>query len=638
MNTYIYDIETYKYLFCIVFKNIDTDEIITYEISSRKNEINDLLNFLKTKVKKLIGFNNINFDYPVLHWLLFNYKKFITPLDFTFAIYNKSQEIIKEEYSAIYKSKVLIPQVDLFKIHHFDNKARATSLKALEIAMRLDDVQDLPYEINTKLSEKQIEEIIKYCINDVEATYKFFLKSEKKIKLREDLSKEYNLDLINYSDAKMGEEILLHFLAKTMKISKRELRKKRTYRDTLEFDKYILPYIRFKNKTFNDLLHRLKTVKTNTTKDAFKDSVIYKDVKFHYGQGGIHGCVNPGVYEPKEDELIIDLDVTSFYPNLAIVNDFKPEHLGESFGKIYKQLFIERKKYPKSDSRNYALKIALNAAYGKSNDENSFLYDSSFTMKITLNGQLLLTMLLENISETIDCKILQANTDGFTIICKKSNENIIDKLSKEWENLTKLSLEKEYYSKMIIRDVNNYIAVPKDSSKDIKYKGIFEIERTWHKNHSMLIVPKALSEYYVKGIPIEETLYNCNDILDFTKRGRANKDSKIISRKLKNFNYIDKKLQKNNRYIITNNGVELIKIMKPLENKDKLLNDSRQSNIFDILEDVKIYKPREINLEASYKCTLLNNIKNKNTKEYDINYKYYINEINKIKKIIDNNV
>lgn len=637
MNTYIYDIETYKYLFCVVFKNIETNEIITYEISSRKNEINELLRFLKTKVKKLIGFNNLNFDYPVLHWLMYNYKKFITTLDLTIAIYNKSQEIINAEYSAIYKSKVIIPQVDLFKIHHFDNKARSTSLKALEIAMKLDDVRDLPYEIDIKLSNLQIEEIIDYCINDVEATYKFFTKSEKEIKLREELSKEYNIDLINCSDAKMGEEILLHFLAKDMKISKRELRKKRTYRDILKFKDYIIPYIKYDTSGFSELLKRLKEVETITTKDAFKDHVIYKNIKFHYGQGGIHGCISPGIYKPKDDELIIDLDVASFYPNLAIVNNFRPEHLGESFGIIYESIFIERKKYPKSDSRNYGLKIGLNGAFGKSNDENSFLYDPAFTMKITLNGQLLLTMLLENISETIDCKILQANTDGFTIICKKSEENIVDKLSKEWENLTKLSLEKEYYRKMIIRDVNNYIAVPKDPNKSIKYKGIFEIDRAWYKNHSMLIVPKALSEYYVKEIPIENTVYKCDDILDFTKRGRANKDSKIISRELKNFNYIDKTLQKNNRYIITNKGKELIKIMKPLDNNDKLLKDKRQSNIFDFLEDVKIYKPREISLEAGYKCTLLNKLQDKNVKKYNINYKYYINEINKIKQIIDNN-
>lgn len=636
MNTYIYDIETYKYLFCTVFKNIETEEITVFEISDRKNEINKLLEFLKDKVGKLIGFNNINFDYPVLHWILYNYKKSLTPLDLTNAIYAKADEIINEEFSSIYKSKVLIPQIDLFKIHHFDNKAKITSLKALEIAMRLDNIQDLPYEIDKELDEKEIEEVINYCINDVEATYQFYLKSNKEIKLREDLSKEYNIDLINANDPKIGEEILLHFLSKDMKINKRELRKKRTYRNELVFNDYILPYVKFDSKGFKELLNNFKGIITESTKDAFKSHVLYKEIRFDYGQGGIHGCVKPGIYKPKDDEIIIDLDVASFYPNLAIVNNFRPEHLGESFGKIYESIFLERKKYPKSDSRNYGLKIGLNGAFGKSNDENSFLYDSAFTMKITLNGQLLLTMLIEQIGERIPCKILQANTDGFTIICKKSVEKDVNNICEEWEKLTKLQLEKFYYKKMIIRDVNNYIAIY--DNDEIKLKGIFEINRAWHKNHSMLIVPKAISEYYINNIPIEETLYKAKDILDFTKRGRVNKDSKLISRKLVRLKNKDTLLYKNNRYFISNEGVELIKIMKPLENKDKLLKDPNQISIFDIVEDVKIYKPREINLESGYKCILLNEVKKRDPKKYDINYNYYINEIKKITNVIDNHV
>lgn len=644
MNTYIYDIETYKYLFCVVFKNIVTEDIKVFEISYRRNEIDKLILFLKTDVDKLIGFNNINFDYPILHWLLKFYNKHTEIIslysanEFTDIIYNKAGDVINAEFPAIRPREVLIPQVDLFKIHHFDNKAKMTSLKALEIAMRDTDVRDLPYEITKPLTFEEIDEVLDYCINDVEATYRFYNKSLREIKLREDLTKEYKLDLINANDPKMGEEVLLHFLSKTMNINKYELKKMRTHQSILSFKDYILPYVKFEYNGFKDLLTKLKDTVVLNTKDAFKHSVYYKGIRFDYGQGGIHGCTKVGIYEPKEDEIILDLDVASFYPNLAIVNDFKPTHLGESFGKVYKQLFIERKKYPKSDPRNYALKIALNGAYGKSNDENSFLYDPSFTMKITLNGQLLLSMLLESIGSNVDCKILQANTDGFTIICKKSDEELVDKLSKEWENLTKLSLEKAYYRKMIIRDVNNYIAIPTNPDKDIKYKGIFEINRAWHKNHSMLIVPKAISEYYINNTPIEETIHNADDILDFTKRGRANKDSKLISRELKGFTYIDTSLQKNNRYFISNEGKEIIKIMKPLDNKDKLKKDPNQLNLFNFLDDVKIYKPREIGLEAGYKCMLLNKVKNRDPKKYDINYNYYINEIKKITNIIDNHV
>lgn len=77
---------------------------------------------------------------------------------------------------------------------------------------------------------------------------------------------------------------------------------------------------------------------------------------------------------------------------------------------IYESFYKERLKYPKKDPRNYLFKIILNSAYGLSNEENSYLYDPLFTMQITINGQLLLTRLLEMISLKVDIKPLLVNT------------------------------------------------------------------------------------------------------------------------------------------------------------------------------------------------------------------------------------
>lgn len=249
-------------------------------------------------------------------------------------------------------------------------------------------------------------------------------------------------------------------------------------------------------------------------------------------------------------------------------------------------------------------------SYGKSNDEHSFLYDPLFMMCITINGQLLLTMLIEEITLNIpDCKILMVNTDGFECRFHKKYINIYNNICDKWQQLTKLELEFVDYKLLIIRDVNSYISVSENDK--IKSKGTFEINKDWHKDHSMKIVPKALEAYYVHGIPIEETIMKSTDIYDFTLSMKVTRGWTAINRKLINGKYIEDKLQKNNRYLITNRGGTLMKIHA----------DGRESNVeksFNITVFNQYYACEE------FSC-------------YDINYNYYIREAYKIINVISNN-
>ena len=239
-------------------------------------------------------------------------------------------------------------------------------------------------------------------------------------------------------------------------------------------------------------------------------------------------------------------------------------------------------------------------------------------------------------------KVLQANTDGITLIIKRTDHNQLLDICKWWEEFSNLKLEYAYYQKMIIRDVNSYYAIYTDPTKDIKVKGFFEIDKAWHKNHSMLIVMKALYEYFINNISVEYTIYSSTNIFDFCKRGRSNSDSYLISRHYDNGNVIDTKLQKNIRYYIANTGIDLIKILPPLDNKDKLEKYRRENplqlDLFHFLDDVKIEKDRESYLEANYKSKLFNRFYSKPYfNDYDINYDYYINECYKIINIIEKN-
>ena len=269
-------------------------------------------------------------------------------------------------------------------------------------------------------------------------------------------------------------------------------------------------------------------------------------------------------------------------------------------------------KRAKEMSSSDALKLSLNGAYGKSNESTSWLYDPLFTMQITLNGQLMLTILAGELVDTIhDCQVLQVNTDGITVKIHVDYINIYHEVCKDWEEYTKLELEFVEYSKMVIRDVNNYLSVKTDGK--VKYKGAFEITKEYHKDPSFSIVAKALSEYFVNGVPIEQTIKNPQTIYDYCGRQKFKSDSHgeansiIYKNGLPSINV--QKQQKNVRYYVSNKGSSFVKKYKS--------GDSEFIN-------------------KGYLITVFNKYEEKPFEEYDINYDFYIAEAKKIINIIEN--
>jgi hypothetical protein len=287
----------------------------------------------------------------------------------------------------------------------------------------------------------------------------------------------------------------------------------------------------------------------------------------------------------------------------------------EEFLELYESFFIERKKYSKGDPTNYMYKILLNSSYGLSNDKNSFLYDPLFTLQITINGQLLLSMLGEALSKIESLKFLQWNTDGLTFKVKRSELDVVNTIFKNWEILTKLSLETNIYDKMIINDVNNYIAV--DNKEEIKRKGVFEWSNLpLNKNKSYLIIPIALENYFLKNIPIKTTLENHTNIYDFC-RGIKSKWNSL-------YEFMDLsgtlvEIQKVNRYFIC------------------------KSNIKDRGKIVKKYKDGRTSLveATSYYQKVINNCQSLDKKQLlnEIDFRFYERECEKlISNIIGRNI
>lgn len=516
-KNYVYDLETYQNLFCGVFNSSGEEKV--FEISARKNDLEDLLDFYTPdNIQYAIGFNNVKFDAQVLQYLISNQKEFLTLQGSQICklVYNFVQKIIatmnEGGFPPYQEWKFPVKQIDLFLINHYDNKNKMTSLKWIEFSINHDKVQDLPYKFDRPLHSSTFDQVIEYCKNDVNATRKFAEECRDLIQLRISQEKQYpGLNLLNKSDSSVGEQMFLHFMAESMGVEKKELRKMRTHRTYMDTGELLLPYINFKTEAFKEVLDYYANAtwglpgnKPGTT-FKLKKTVKFAGIDFDFGEGGIHASWTNRIFESDDEYVIKDIDVASYYPNLAIVNNFRPEHLGAAFSKVYKNIYEQRKKFAKGTPENQSYKIVLNGSYGKFGDEYSFLYDPQVMLEICVNGQLLIAMLCERLSFIQGVEIIQANTDGVTIRIPRKRVNEMESLCTKWEKMTSLQLEYATYKKMVISNVNNYAAQYEDGS--VKEKGgSYLINSEPHKNKSQRVVRIALREYFFAGVPIKETI------------------------------------------------------------------------------------------------------------------------------------
>jgi len=402
MNHYVIDYETL--INCTVlcaqhYKN--SEDIKVFVISKLRDNTNELIQFLiknRDNNEFHISFNGLEFDSQISQHILLNIHDFllkssVNPELTANNIYNHAQKIIESRdnkntpnYQITSEKNLLIKQIDVFKLNHWDNPAKQSSLKWIEYSMDWYNIQEMPIHHSTYIeTQEQLDTIIRYCINDVKATAKIFELSKDQIELRLALTKSYDVNLINASEPRISKTLFSLFLSKAMGIKPWDLNQLRTYRDKIYVNDIILPYINFRRIEFKTLLEKFKSlvIDTDKTKDGFKYSLKYKNVKTDYGLGGMHGAAASGIYEAKNGMLIMTSDAVSFYPMLAINNKWSPAHLPqEEFCSQYRWFFDERKKVSKKDPKNYVYKIILNSTYGLSNDKNSFLYDPDFTMRI----------------------------------------------------------------------------------------------------------------------------------------------------------------------------------------------------------------------------------------------------------------
>ena len=389
----------------------------------------------------------------------------------------------------IVKDKMGWQYSDLFRninINIYDCMVGFHGLKTLQGFMG-DDIRESKVDFNLvrKLTPAEIAETLDYCRNDVLSTIKVFLKQKEEFDAHGALIKTFNLPLnmISKTKAQLSAEIL------GAKRQRRDDEWDIEYPNTLRLNKY--QYI----KRWYD-----------NNRDYDKSLEIdVAGVPHIFAWGGLHGARN----NYKSTGEFLNIDVASYYPSLMLRYGWESRNCtsGDKFKQIYETRLKLKREGKKKEQQPY--KIVLNSTYGAMKDKHNNLYDPRQANNVCVGGQLLLLDLIEKLEDY--CDLIQANTDGILIKLRNNREHI-ERICHEWEHRTGMVLEYDEYVKVLQKDVNNYILI--DKYGNYKSKGAY-VKKLNDLDYNLPIVNEAVVNYFVRNIPIEQTVNNCHDLKKF---------------------------------------------------------------------------------------------------------------------------
>lgn len=645
---YVYDLETLKNLITACFEDANSGETKEFVLFKGRFQLKELISFLKEK-HLLIGYNVLKFDSQILQYILDNEWRwaYVEEEEVIEDIYKFSQKVIaltnNGDFPPYAEWKLYNRHLDIFTIWHFDNRAKATSLKWLQYMIDWHDLREMPIHHSSIVKEEEIEDILYYCRNDVSSTKALYwitkgvtdielYKGIDKMQLREDVRKEFDFmeSSLNWNDVKIGDQLNMKGYFKLTDYKKRdelyELKHKKSKRQSFTFGDCFPDYAEFKTDEFKEFIASIENEMVNIDeKQAFEFQ--YNQTTYTIAKGGAHSNDPKRIIVPKEDEILRDADIGSMYPNALRKRNIYPSHLGSEWNQIINiniEKRLEAKKlYKDTGDKKYqniqeTYKLALNGgSFGKLNEKTSWQEDPFAAMKVTIGSQIDLLMLIESL-ELAGIPVISANTDGIVCLFKKELEETYYRVCKEWEvkvgNDTLGQLEYQDYTRLIQLSVNDYLAVKPDGKT--KKKGDFMTDFELHKNKSYRIVPLALEAYFVDGEAPESFMRKHigkeKAIFDFCKGVRAKSNSWFESRDVEvvqsslfgltspqmTYSSVGNKEQKTIRYYISNKGKKLVKVY----------SDGRESQ-----------------LDAGpWLATMFNIYKKEN---YDVNYDFYLDKV-----------
>ena len=524
--------------------------------------------------------------------------------------------------------------------------------------MSITQLNDLINEWNRYIINEYIPPMMYYNKNDCFIGCEIVRLYIDEIRLRYTISYSYKVNVLSASRSKMADILFSKFYSEFSGLHPSQWKGKITERSALSFKKVIFNSIKFKTPALQEMLEEMKQIVIfSIGKKALKDvapkysnfkylksdinnawfEITINNLTYSIATGGLHSQDVPrvlistwdgassftGETVKRNNENInnsnfvyVHYDISSFYPSIMAEYEIGPEHLNiHIFSKLIRWLRDTRieAKHSKQDvidgiPKNIlaeALKIVINSIYGKLGFAYGDLCDRLAVLKVTINGQLMIMMLCEEL-ELNGIEIVSANTDGIVVKLFENKVETFKAITEQWQKDTRLSADSEYYKIYACRDINNYFC--QETNGKLTYKGALhplQYAIDLKKGYDMPIVAKAVVEYFINNTPITETLYKATNILDFCKTQNIGRQFHVEETIIdKNGNTVYKESQRNCRFYVSNNGSIIEKVHNTEKSRGKLC--------------------------AGFKTTILNSLDDKDISLRDINYQYYYDEAFKI--------
>lgn len=599
MKAYLFDIECYKNFFCCGFKEVKTGEkkvFALYDIQGQKvNNLSGLSSFVRNNI--LIGFHNKEYDNQLVNFLLTHWHVLsILPIKLiNKQLFKESTEIIQKD-SIKHKYNLPFRSCDLMAIGTIKS-----SLKHIGVSLKHELLQSLPIPWDQEIKTlEQVEILYKYNWNDIEITEKLYHKLRKAVLSRLEIESAEGFHALDITKSGISNLLTIKMYSEVTGLDKSSFINLRTKRNVINLKDCISPIIKYKTKELQDLLKSIKSKSVNGDgSDDFSQFFRFGNTFYKIAKGGIHDHMKNTIRIAKDDYIIRDADVGSYYPRIIEKFDVFPEHFDHRVKAKYAEYTDLRLKIKKTEPvKAEILKIVLNSFFGKYGSDTFFLYDPKALYSVTLNGQLSLIMLIESL-ELAGIEVFSANTDGITCYFHKSKEEDYKRICKEWEEYTKLELEFADYDRIYMMNCNNYFVLKEE--KLYKTKGFFSTEFDPMKGFDSPIITEAVIKYFKDKIPVRQTIESHSDILDFTSCQNKDKTYYYKYRRVVEGEVVEEIHNYDIRYYASKGGGLLIK-----SNGDK-----------------------DISMIANQNVTIINDVNNPYPQANPIDYDYYV------KKAID---
>ena len=528
--------EVYTNFTLLVFKDVEKKWCTKHELPLDEWDL-DYVREIVTSYR-IVTFNGVNYDIPLLHLVLRG-----EPSE---KIKKASDRIIVQGLTWWNFEKEFNVQLTGGEIDHVDLMHVAPLTGGLKLyggRMHSRSIQNLPIEPSALITDAQKLILREYCENDCDIAIDLCNVLRPAIELREKMSGEYKVDLRSKSDAQMAEAILKTEI-------ERRTRAKIGKSGMGSGDKFFYQppaWLKFQTPALRALLEEVCATPLCVgdnghvllPEDLAKRKIEIGDKGYRLGIGGMHSTEKKQVVRAGTDDVLMDMDVASYYPSICLNLGLYPKHIGPVFRDVYRALVqrrLEAKKLAQELEKelgaeekdtaadlkirlrnakavNEGLKISSNGTFGKLSSKFSVLYSPDLLVAITITGQMALLMLIEALSDIFFVEIVSANTDGVTIRCPKDLEHEVLETIKAWEARTGFVMERTDYAALYSRDVSNYVAIKTDGS--VKTKGEYGSGLPLHKNPYQAICSRAVIDYLLFDADIATTINECQDIRQF---------------------------------------------------------------------------------------------------------------------------